>query len=489
MRTWVPGTRTRRTRTLRAMALAALGALLLAPLLAAGGEAAIATTSSGATSGTVLTSAHTVPDAVAKKKKKKPAKKKAVKKKTKKKKKKVPAPAPVSYVMGAATRKQEAPNVTYPLPSTSKPADTKTFSTSNPGTEIRAACGTEVRSIHPGSVHIVDVAPWGGGTALVEVTTSEGRLTSWYGYMSNIGVTEGQIVSSGQPLGTAGSLGGTICGIHLEIHNGTQVLNPTSWLETYVGKPTPDLFIFGSYGFTLASFNQLGASHTAAHGDNRKYPGYATRTPKAVAYLKSHSIEVAGLQEFQKKQYNMFRSLAPEYDVATAGSDTENAIVWRKDAFDLVEAHTFVIPYFNGHGRAMPYVLLRQKSTGRTAWFINVHNPANTKKYKKQGGWRAQAIAIERQLVISLRAQDRPVFLTGDLNDRTAAYCPLAQGKLMLSADTVPSIDCQPPAQPWIDWVLAAGQARFGTYYRDYSTRTAKITDHPIVYAQAFLAE
>ncbi|MGI9157542.1 MAG: peptidoglycan DD-metalloendopeptidase family protein [Marmoricola sp.] len=398
-----------------------------------------------------------------------------------------------STTVPAASRVSLPPNVTYPIAATAAPQDLRTYSSRTHGTDIAAPCGTPVLASFPGTAHVLSGHKW-SGPVLVKVDTTHGRLTAWYGYLDSASVTSGQIVQAGQPLGEVGRQGNaTGCELHFEVRtdNGKTIRNTTSWLEGHVGAPIPTSYLFGNRGFMLASFNLLGASHTAKGGDNTGYPVYTTRMPKAIALLESRNIDVAGLQEFQKPQHAMFRSLAGNTFAtypADETTDTENSIVWRKSAFDLVSANKFDVTYFDGSTRHMPYVLLRQRSTGLTSYFINVHNPANTAQYKHRESYRARAIAAEKALIISLRQTGRPVFLTGDLNDRAAAFCPLTAGKLMLSADSVPSMSCALPPGAWIDWVLAAGQARFATYTRDWSTKTDKISDHPIVYTRAHLA-
>lgn len=394
----------------------------------------------------------------------------------------------------ASTRASTPPNVTYPIAAKAKPQDLRSYrGTAHHGTEIEAPCGTPVLAAHPGTVRITTAEKW-SGTRLVRVYTTAGRLTTWYGFMRSAAVTDGQIVQAGQQIGEVGAEGvAKGCELHFEVRNdhGKTLRNPTGWLDRYVGSTVPATFIFGNRGFLIASFNTLGATHTATGGDAPSYPGYKTRTPKAIAVLKNAKIDVAGLQEFQKPQHEMFRKQAGGTFAlypADERTDTENSITWRRSSFDLVSGHTFKVTYFNGSTRNMPYVLLRQRTTGLTAYFINVHNPANTRKYRHQEKYRAQAIQAERALIVKLRATGRPVFLTGDLNDRKEAYCPLSTGKLLISPDAVPSMECALPPKAWIDWVLGAGQVRFATYVRDWSTRDHKITDHPIVYARAHLA-
>jgi len=388
------------------------------------------------------------------------------------------------------------PNVTFPVAPSAGPSDARTFvSGRHDRTEINAPCGTAVLAAHPGTVRVRTDEQW-SGKVLVKVYTTLYHLTTWYAFMDRADVADGQIVQAGQPLGVVGDEGkATRCqlGFKLVENAGRTIRNPSTFLDSYVGLPTPVQLVFGNYGFRIASFNVLGASHTDPGGDAAsRYPGYKKRLPKAIKMLDDNAVDVVGLQEFQKRQHEMFQNLAgSRYGVypAKRDVDTENSIAYRLSSFELVEAHRFDVTYFNGSIRKMPYILLRQKSTGLTAWFINVHNPANTYKYKHQEKYRAKAIAAERELVIQLRQTGRPVFLTGDMNDREKAFCPLTEGKLMLSPNSVPSMTCAPPAKLWIDWIFGAGPTRFATYAVDWTVKDRNISDHPLVLSRAHLAE
>jgi len=387
----------------------------------------------------------------------------------------------------AARRTSAAPNVAFPVAS-SKAQDLRLYG-GRPGTEIQAPCGSIVRAAHPGTAHLG--ASTTSGKHLVWVVTSKDKLTSYYGYMDSSLVKEGQILQSGQRIGTVGKQGiARFCALYFAINRGDGTrINPSAWLDKYVGQPAPVSSLFGNSGFVIASFNTLGASHTKKKG---RYPDYAWRTPRQVTMLKSYKVDVVGLQEFQKQQRKLFLQTAGTgYGIYPTDikADSENSIIWRNSTMEFVSGSTIDVPYFDGHKRKMPVVLLRQKSTGRTAYVINVHNPASIKKYGNQTKWRKAAIAVERATIVELRKTGRPVFLTGDLNDRNAAYCPFAKGKLMISANTVPSMTCAPPDKPQIDWVLAAGPARFSRYAADWAPKDKKLTDHPIIVTRTHLAE
>ena len=86
-------------------------------------------------------------------------------------------------------------------------------------------------------------------------------------------------------------------------------------------------------------------------------------------------------------------------------------------------------------------------------------------------------------------ATGRPVFLTGDFNDRLPAFCPLTANKLTITPDSIPSMSCAAPKSVGIDWIYAAGGARFTRYARDWKPKNMRLTDHPIVWARAHLSE
>ncbi|MFL6158906.1 MAG: peptidoglycan DD-metalloendopeptidase family protein [Marmoricola sp.] len=390
-------------------------------------------------------------------------------------------------VIAPAQRVVDAPAVQFPVIST-KAVDTAS-SGKRAGTVITAPCGSVVRAATAGTAS-VSSSPT-SGPHLVKIITSPGKLVTWYGYMATAKVANGQIVAAGQPIGTVGRQGSAkVCSLYFVVTSANAAVkyNPTRWLTSYVGAPVPQTSLFGNDGFVLANFNTLGAVHTPS----ARYPGYENRTPKQVVMLNSYKVDVVGLQEFEARQRTLFLSTAKDtFGIwpAVTVKDSANSLIWRKSTFDFVSGSTIGVPYFQGRIHQMPVVLLRQKSTGRTAYFINVHNPASIPQYGDQSRWRAKAIAIERAKIVELRQTGRPVFLTGDLNDRANAFCPMTAGMLTLAANSVPSMTCTPPRKIWIDWVFAAGPARFTSYVRDTTPQTQHISDHPIILTRAHLSE
>ena len=394
----------------------------------------------------------------------------------------------------ATTYRPAVPFVARPInPAVAR--DLKTFLPRRKGTDIAAPCGTPVLAAHPGTAQVITNQTW-AGPALVRIVTSPGSLFTTYAYMRRATVADGQLIQAGQQIGLVGRQGrATRCSLHLRVLNGATwtAYNPTRWLDNHVGQVTPSAGLYGDGGINIATFNVLGASHTAATGNKASWPNYDKRLPQQIAMLEAAKADVVGLQEFQPSQRALFVSLAGKtwgvYPDSTK-VDPENSIIYRKSKFTLLEGNTFAVPYFDGRVRQMPYVLLQDNQTGRTMYVINVHNPASTSRYPNQGKWRAAALAIERQLIIDLRANGRPVFLTGDFNDRQKAFCGITSGKLAITPDSIPSMECAyPPRYYWVDWIFAAGQARFTSLTVDTSTKPRRISDHPLVVSRTHLAD
>jgi endonuclease/exonuclease/phosphatase family metal-dependent hydrolase len=386
-------------------------------------------------------------------------------------------------------RKTTAPNVFYPLRASRTVKDLGTYSSRHRGTDLSAGCNAPVLASGPGTA-LVRTSPAWNGRYVVRVISNTSGLVTGYAYLSRASVVDGQIVQSGQQIGLVGRHPSTRrCSLYYTVYQNGQVQNPTVWMRYHVGSPPPVPRLFNAPGIRIASFNVLGASHTPRPG---RYSTYPSRMARTVNLFSARNLDVVGVQEFQKPQKAYFlQQTGDTYGIFNWSNDrredSENAIVWRKSTMELVSSSTYQIPYFGGNIRNVPVVLLRQKATGRTAYFLNVHNPADVRGPASR--YRAQAIAIERAKIIELRATGRPVFITGDFNDRQEAFCPLTAGKLMISPNSVPSMTCAYPAQTSIDWIFAAGQARFSSFVRDKSTQANRLSDHPIVQTTAHLQD
>lgn len=390
-----------------------------------------------------------------------------------------------------------AGRVTMPLPPWSGYVDEHNFgdtgarwASGHTGTDFSVACGTPVLAATAGTVIIRSDQPWAGHW-LVEVSTGVGRLTTWYAHMRAVTVNNGQHVAAGQEIGQVGDLGNaTGCHLHFGVHpHGGSIyqddVNPSVWLHQHLSHG-PARFVptdARSGAFTLATFNTLGASHTTAHGKEPDKASGSARTQGLIRLLDQYDVDLVGLQEFQRPQYDTFTRLAGStYAVWHPAGDTENSIAWRRSRFQLVAGDSVAIPYFDGHTRQMPVAELHDLATGQNLIIVNVHNPADTRRFPSQARYRTNAVSREVELV--RRLTDRyqlPVLLTGDLNDRHDAFCRLTAGSLMAAAAGGGNTgNCQPPAQAGIDWILGNKGVTFGDYTSVKSSLVRRTSDHPL---------
>lgn len=410
--------------------------------------------------------------------------------------------APAHAQLMPEDRTSVAPSVFFPA-AARRAHDLRTAG-KRPGTTIKAGCGTKVVAAHPGTAYVSSSPK--SGPNLVTIVSSPGRTTTYYGFMKSTSVVSGQIIQAGQEIGRVGRKGSaapkTFCSLYFAVKDNLgRNANPSRWLDRLVGRPLNSTSLFGNWGFVVASLNTLGASHTR---DGGGYPTYDVRTAGQYNLLNSYGVDVVGLQEFQEPQYNSFMNMSAGTfgvypDQATLDdksspfmqgnyAPTENSIIWRNSTMELVSTDFIRVPYFVAP-RNMPIVLLRERATGQMAYFINVHNPASGVGYGDQSAARAQAIAIERQKIIDLRATGLPVFITGDFNDAAPAFCGITSQMLAISPDSIPSMGCAMPRSSGIDWIFAAGPARFTRYARDWKPKNMRLTDHPIVWTRAHLSE
>jgi endonuclease/exonuclease/phosphatase family metal-dependent hydrolase len=356
------------------------------------------------------------------------------------------------------------------------------------GATYRAPCGTPVVAAHPGTALVATPAAW-GGRSLVYVTTRNGIL-SQYRYLGSTAVKSGQLIQAGQQLGVvAQSPASRRCEMTLHVQT-NKVEHAAIWINWWLDRPVPARVMYDDDGFELASFNILGANHTDRTGSKASWPNYDARMPGTIEMLEKYGVDVVGLQELQWRQRTMLLSRTGDTWGVYPETQSDNSIMWRKSEFEFLSARTFLVPYFDGRLTPMPIVHLRDRDTGRTAYFMNVRNPATNRIRGNQDRWRAAAVKREREMMIMLRRYGRPVFLTGDFNDRAKAFCPLTAGKLSISPDSVPSMTCRMPAKYyWVDWIFMAGQARSTLLTVDTSTVARRISDHPIVVTRAHIAD
>jgi hypothetical protein len=243
--------------------------------------------------------------------------------------------------------------------------------------------------------------------------------------------------------------------------------------------------------FTVSSFNVLGAAHTR---HSTKYRTGVHRQHGVVKLLAKYGVSVVGFQELEAVQLNKFLELtAGAYDVYPGAQlrqiDGEQSLAWRTDTWDLVDASTVDIPYFNGNIRHMPVVELQNKATGMNMWFANFHNPATNRRHPGQDKWRMRAIAIEVDLANRLTKTHLPVFIVGDMNEREKVFCPMTGDAPMRAArgGTNKNGVCD-AMHPWyVDWIFGSKKVTWTGYVEDKSPLDQRTTDHPVIVGTAHI--
>lgn len=242
--------------------------------------------------------------------------------------------------------------------------------------------------------------------------------------------------------------------------------------------------------FTFAEFNTLGASHTAPGGDKADRAPGSVRGASVGRLFLQHGVDVAAVQEFQRPQAQAFSAAVGDvYDAwpGLTGSpeDGENSVVWRRDRFEALETRSVEHPYFDGHPRRYPVVLLRDRQSGTRFWVTSYHNPADTKRFGDQARWRRESLALEiPEIDELLRSTGQPVIVAGDMNDREDFFCPFVRGTGMHAASGgfSTAAGCSVPVR-WIDWILGSPAVAFTDYAQDHSAEVAQTSDHPLVLA------
>lgn len=221
----------------------------------------------------------------------------------------------------------------------------------------------------------------------------------------------------------------------------------------------------------VASFNVLGASHTAAGGNKPGWAAGVARVPEMIRELKSSGVEIAGLQEFQPSQQQAFTAANTGYELH---GERDNVIAWKSDRYRKVGATSITIPYFGGSPRKMPAVQLEDRTTGTRVWVLNVHNPADTKAHRGNEGNRREAERRERAFVEQLRQTGVPVLVVGDFNDNQQSIDAMTAGGLTSVARPQQNAN-------GIDWVFGSQGVDFANTTRDFGPREDRTSDHPIV--------
>ena len=162
----------------------------------------------------------------------------------------------------------------------------------------------------------------------------------------------------------------------------------------------------------------------------------------------------------------------------------QNSIVWRQDEWKIVEKRLYSIPYFYGKLVKQPYIKLRNRAEGFEVWVINTHNPADSRGPAQQ--YRNRAMAIQVELANRLQQSGLPVFLVGDFNETSEAFCWITGQTDLKAANggTWYGDQCRPPRGMRVDWVFMSQRLPVLGFIDLHTDLTQQITDHHVIYSE-----
>ena len=212
----------------------------------------------------------------------------------------------------------------------------------------------------------------------------------------------------------------------------------------------------------------------------------------AAQLIKSHQVDVVGLQEFQPQQYDKWvKKASAQYDIFPGYIDTigflRNSIAWRKDKFRLVSTSWIKLPYFHGEVLRMPVVLLQSLQTGQQIYFMNFQNPADVRGNAQK--WRLIGQRLQIELVNLLKTSNGlPIVWTGDMNAKKQVFCRVTQQAGMVSANGGSHADQLPAAGRHgrrLD--LRRRRCRSRTTSQDRSRKVVRTSDHHMLLTDAMV--
>lgn len=402
---------------------------------------------------------------------------------------------------GSAFTVRSAPAPVKAKPSgATTPPDDATTAPRRPETQFDAACGTPVVSATRGVVEVVPddatAGPW-----LIKVRWEEKKVTTSYAHSQNPTVADGQAVLAGDVLAEVGDLGAVDrCTLGLTMtqrsKGKTRPLDALGWLTANGAAVGEQPTQIAETRFRVASYNVLG-HHLTAPGGGR--PGWApgtTRVANGIGRLESYDASIVVLNEFESPQASVFANdgdwvvhRATLNNTFRDGNGSGNAVAWRADTWELVEATEFTVPWqVTLH---MPVVRLEHVDTKAQVIVIGVHNPASTPVKGNQAGSRAVARQVELAYITDLRESmpGVPIIFAGDMNERSEAFCGFTgTGILQASAGGSVGGGCRMPSHGPVDWIFGTLDLDFTGQIIDRGT-LGRISDHPLLFGDVVIPE
>lgn len=240
--------------------------------------------------------------------------------------------------------------------------------------------------------------------------------------------------------------------------------------------------------FRIGTFNILSSWHTrVGRGEAHMAPG-PMRAHLAAEAIRAYAAPVVGFQEIDMDQIGVLDAEMPDYNFypgsSLGASGVMNNIAWDTRRFQRI-AGGYLRLEFLGQMRAVPWIRLKDRPTGRQFWVMNVHNSPNRGGSQTYEAERRRQLAAEIAKLQELHKTGYPVFLTGDLNDKQYTYCQIVT-KTALRAPQGGNGSCTLPPNSHIEWIFGA-RADWSNFKYDRGPLVRRVTDHPVMFATATL--
>lgn len=227
------------------------------------------------------------------------------------------------------------------------------------------------------------------------------------------------------------------------------------------------------YGVRLTTFNILSSSIAR---------GGVDRATRAARWVQAQGADAAAFQEVAKDQLRQMQTVMPRYNffprrgLGTRGSAIQ--IAWNSKTVKLMETGHIMRPFL-GWARPIPYVRLRNRETGRAFWVVAIHNAPGGQERDRDVSTAAEIALVKKML----RGRDRPVFVIGDVNERSEFCQKFARATPLISMNGgTEKNPCPVPRFGGPDWMLGSG-AEFSDFQKVYNG----ISDHPALTARAWV--
>jgi len=246
---------------------------------------------------------------------------------------------------------------------------------------------------------------------------------------------------------------------------------------------TPTAKRASTFRFKLATFNVLGSQHTRGRG------GYGPGTARArttARLINGKNIGVIGMQEVQRDQYRVLHHrLHREYGIwpgtRLGNQGIRLQIAWQRQQFKLLR-HGTITTRFDHQSRPIPWLLLRNRDTGRRMYVVDIHNSPRGEESERDSATRAEIRLIHR-----LRGHHKPVFVVGDMNEKAEWFCKVAGHTDVKAANGghAGPRRCSPPKRRLrIDWLMGGRRIGFSHYREDDGRLVRRTSDHEFIHAR-----